>query len=524
MKILVADQISGEGLALLKGLAQVDVKTGLKPDELMGIIGDYEGLMVRSATQVTAKVIEAGKKLQAIGRAGVGVDNIDVEAATRRGIIVVYSPTGNTISAAEHTMGLMLSLARNIPQANTSLKKGEWRRNEFTGNELRGKTLGIIGLGNVGAEVARRARAFDMRLLGYDPFVSAEYAKNIQVDIVPLEELLKSSDFVTLHVPLNKDTRGLIGEKQLAMMKPTARIINCARGGLIDEELLAKALKEKKLAGAAVDVFPTEPPPGSPLFGLDNAVVTPHLGASTHEAQVTAARDVAEQFVAIIKGEQPRYAINAPFIAPEAMSTLAPFGKVATKVGKLAYHLAQGQLKNIKVRYEGEIANYDSKALKAAVLGGLLEEVSESPVNLVNANLIATQRGLTVVEEKEVSCQNYASLIKVEILTSAGTTTVAGTILNKEPHIVQLNNYWLDFAPADGYFLFADHLDRPGLISAVSKVCGDSDVNISAMYVGRLKKRGQAMMVLALDEPLSEVQLNQIQGVPDIYTARQVKL
>ncbi len=524
MKILVADQISSEGLALLKGYAQVDVKTGLKPDELLSVIGDYEGLMVRSATQVTAKVIEAGKRLQVIGRAGVGVDNIDVEAATKKGIIVVYSPTGNTISAAEHTIGLMLALARNIPQANASLKKGEWKRSEFTGNELRGKTLGIVGLGNVGSEVARRAQAFGMKLLGYDPFVSAEYARNLQAEIVPLDELLKTSDFVTMHVPLNKETRSLIGEKQLSLMKPTARIINCARGGLIDEELLAKALREKKLAGAAVDVFPTEPPPGSPLFGLDNVIVTPHLGASTHEAQVTAARDVAEQFVAIIKGEQPRYAINAPFIAPEAMSTLAPFAKVASKVGKLAYHLAQGQLKNIKIRYEGEIANYDTKALKAAVLGGLLEEVSETQVNLVNANLIAAQRGLTVVEEKEVTCLNYASLIKVEVLTSQGTTTVAGTILNKEPHIVQLNNYWLNFAPADGHFLFADHLDRPGLISAVSKVCGDGDVNISAMYVGRLKKRGQAIMVLALDEPLNEAQLKKIQAVPDVYTAKLVKL
>ncbi len=524
MKVLIADQISSAGIAILKDFAQVDVKVGLKPDELAAIIPDYEGLMVRSATQVTAKIIEAGKNLQVIGRAGVGVDNIDVEAATKRGIVVVYSPTGNTFSAAEHTMGLMLALARYTCQGNASTKKGEWRRNDFTGVELRGKTLGIIGLGNVGSEVAKRARSFEMRLVGYDPFVTADYAKNIQVELLPMEELLKISDFVTLHVPMTKQTRGMLGEKELALMKPTARLINCARGGLVDEALLAKAVKEKKLAGAAVDVFPTEPPPGSPLFEVENIIVTPHLGASTGEAQVTAARDVAEQFVAIIKGEQPRYAINAPFIPKEAISVLAPFSTVATKVGKLAYHLAEGQVRDIKIRYEGEISNYDTNALKAAVLGGLLEEISEERVNLVNANILAAQRGLSILEEKEAVCKNYASVVTVAVTTSNGTTAVAGTVLHGEPHIVRINNYWLDFVPVEGYFLFSDHRDRPGLISAVSGVCGAADVNISAMHVGRLKPRGQAIMVLALDELLGEEQLKQIRAIPDIYTAKLVKL
>lgn len=524
MKVLIADNISSEGIAILKDYAQVDVRTGLKPDELAAVIPDYEGLMVRSATQVTARIIEAAKNLQVIGRAGVGVDNIDVEAATRRGIVVVYSPTGNTISAAEHTMGLMLALARYTCQGNVSTKKGEWRRNDFTGVELRGKTLGIIGLGNVGSEVAKRARSFEMRLVGNDPFVTADYARNIQVELLPMEELLKVSDFVTLHVPMTKQTRGMLGEKELALMKPTARLINCARGGLVDEALLAKAVKEKKLAGAAVDVFPTEPPPGSPLFEVENIIVTPHLGASTGEAQVTAARDVAEQFVAIIKGEQPRYAINAPFIPKEAISVLAPFSTVATKVGKLAYHLAEGQVRDIKIRYEGEISNYDTKALKAAVLGGLLEEVSEERVNLVNANILAAQRGLSILEEKESVCKNYASVVTVAVTTSSGTTAVAGTVLHGEPHIVRISSYWLDFVPVEGYFLFCDHRDRPGLISAVSGVCGAADVNISAMHVGRLKPRGQAIMVLALDEPLGEERLKQILAIPDVYTAKLVKL
>ncbi|MFH1638732.1 MAG: phosphoglycerate dehydrogenase [Chloroflexota bacterium] len=524
MKVLIADHISSEGIAILKDYAEIDVRTGLKPDELAAIIPDYEGLMVRSATKVTATIIEAAKNLQIIGRAGVGVDNIDIEAATKRGIIVVYSPTGNTISAAEHTMGLMLALARNTPQANASTKKGEWRRSEFTGVELRGKTLGIIGLGNVGSEVAKRARAFEMKLVGYDPFVTEDFARNMQIDLLPMEELLKVADFVTLHVPMTKQTKGMIGAKELALMKPTARIVNCARGGLIDDEALAAAVREKKLAGAAVDVFPAEPPPGSPLFEVDKIIVTPHLGASTGEAQVIAARDVAEQFVALIKGEQPRYAINAPFIPKEALSVLTPFTTVATKVGKLAYHLAEGQVRDIKVRYEGEISNYDTKALKAAVLGGLLEEISQERVNLVNANILAAQRGLSLVEEKESVCKNYASVVSVAVNTSSGTTAVAGTVLHGEPHIVRINNYWLDFIPAEGYFLFSDHRDRPGIIAAVSKMCADKDVNISAMHVGRLKPRGQAIMVLALDEPLPEESLKEMLTIPDIYTAKLVKL
>ena len=317
MKVLVADHISEEGLKTLRNCAQVDVKTGLKPPEIISIIGDYEVLLVRSQTQVTADVIKAGKKLQVIGRAGVGVDNIDLDAATKQGIIVVNAPTGNTISAAEHTIALMLCLARYIPQANVSLKGGAWKRNDFMGTEVRGKTLGIIGLGNVGSEVARRARGLEMKLLAYDPFVSVDYAKNLQVELVTLEKVLKESDFITLHLPLTAQTKGMIGANELAMMKKSARIINCARGGMIDEQALANAVKEKKLAGAAVDVFPKEPATESPLFAVDNVIVTPHLGATTTEAQALAATMVVEQIIDVINGRMPRYAVNAPFIPPE---------------------------------------------------------------------------------------------------------------------------------------------------------------------------------------------------------------
>ena len=317
MKVLIADPISDEGIDILRDHAQVDIKPGLAPEELISTIGDYDALVVRSQTKVSAKVIEAGQKLQVIARAGVGVDNIDVDEATRHGIVVVNAPTSNTISAAEHTIALMLALARHIPQANAVLKSGVWRRSDFMGTEVRNKTLGIIGLGNVGSEVARRAHGLEMKLIAYDPYISVDHARSLQVKPVSLEQLLKEADFITLHTRLTPETKGLIGAKQLALVKPTARIINTARGGLIDEKALTKAVNEKKVAGAAIDVFSTEPVTKSILFETDNIIVTPHLGASTTEAQATAAKDVAEQIVDVFKGQPAKYAVNAPFTVVE---------------------------------------------------------------------------------------------------------------------------------------------------------------------------------------------------------------
>ena len=524
MKVLITDAISDEGIDALRSEAEVDVKLGLKPEEIISIIGDYEALLVRSQTQVTAEIIQAGKKLQVIARAGVGIDNINVEEATRRGIVVVNAPTGNIISAAEHTIALMFSLARHIPQANAVLKSGEWRRSDFMGIEIRNKILGIIGLGNVGSEVARRARGLDMKLIAYDPFISVDHAHNLKVELVSLEHLLKESDFITLHLPMTATTKGIIGTKELATVKPTVRIINCGRGGLVDEEALAKAIKKKRVAGAAIDVFVKEPTTKSALFDSDNVIVTPHLGASTTEAQAKVAKDAAEQIVSVFKGQPARYAVNAPLILPETLSILAPFIKVASTVGKLVSQLVEGQMNAIQIKYEGEISNYETNVLKASMLSGLLEEISEERVNIINANVVATRRGLSVVEEKKAGCENYASLINATASTSAGVITVAGTVMRGESHIVRVNNYWLDIIPTGGYFLFTGHLDRPGLISAVSKVTGDADVNISSMHVGRLKLRGQALMILALDEALSEEQLGQILSIPDVYTAKLVRL
>ncbi|MFC2062789.1 phosphoglycerate dehydrogenase [Chloroflexota bacterium] len=524
MKVLVADPIADEGVDILREHAQVDVRTGLKPEELTAIIGDYEALVVRSQTQVTAEIIQAGCKLQVIARAGVGIDNIDVAEATRWGIVVVNAPTGNTVSAAEHTIALMLALARHIPQANAMLKTGSWRRSDFMGTEVKGKTLGVIGLGNVGSEVARRAQGLEMKIIGCDPFISTDHAGKLEVKLVPLERLLKEADFITLHIPRTESTKGLIGTKELALMKPCAYIVNCARGGLINEEALVKAVKEGKLAGAAIDVFVTEPTTQSILFEDANIIVTPHLGASTTEAQATAARDVAVQIIDVLKGQPARHAVNAPFIPAEVISALAPFMQLATIAGRLVSQLAEGQMSAIQISYEGEISNYDTNALKTAVLGGLLESVSEERINLVNADLVASRRGLTVVEQKKTACKNYASLITTEVTTSSGVITVAGTIIHGEAHIVRVNKYWLDFVPAEGYFLFLDHKDRPGLLGLVGGITGAADINISSMTVSRLQPRGQALAVLCLDEPLSEEQRQQLQTVPDITSVKIAKL
>ena len=524
MKVLVADPVGDEGIEILRGVADVDIKTGLEPKELISVIGEYDALVVRSQTQVTADVIKAGTNLQIIARAGVGVDNIDIDQATRQGIVVVNTPTGNTTAAAEHSIALMFALARHIPQANTKLKSGEWQRTNFMGVELRNKVLGIIGLGNVGTEVARRARGLEMKLIAYDPFVSEDYARNLQVELTNLKRLLKDADFITIHVPLTSSTKQIIGPKELAQVKPSARIINTARGGLIDDKALVKAVNEGKLAGAAIDVFEEEPVTSSILFDVDNIIVTPHLGASTAEAQAMVAEDVAEQIVSIFQGHPARYAVNAPFISVENVTELAPFIKSALTAGRLVAQLVEVQLNSIRIKYEGEISNYDTNILKAAVLRGLLEGVSEERINLVNANVVAARRGLSVVEQQDARCDNYASLITVEVTTGKKKVVVATTVIQGECHIVRVYDYWIDIYPAEGYFLFSDHLDRPGLLGEVGMVTGDANIDISSMHVGRLKPRGEALMILALDEPMDPEQQQRLLSITDIYTARAVKL
>jgi D-3-phosphoglycerate dehydrogenase len=524
MRVLVADPLAEEGLEVLRKQVEVEVRTKMKPQELVSVIGDYEAIIVRSETRVNREAIEAGKKLQVIARAGVGIDNVDLEAATHRGIVVVNAPTANTMAAAEHTVAMMLALARHIPQAHANLSGGAWMRQNFVGVELRHKTLGIVGLGNVGSEVARRVQGFRMKVIAYDPFVSLEYAGNLRVELVSFEKVLTEADFITLHLPLTDQSRNLIGARELSMVKPTVRIINCARGGLIDEQALSQAIDEGRVAGAALDVFAQEPPKDNPLMKNPRVIVTPHLGASTAEAQTSVAIDAAEQVLAVLNGQPARYAVNAPLIPRESLSLLSPFLKVATSLGRMVAQLAEGQMGAIDIRYEGEIAKHDLTVLKAAVIGGLLEGMSEERINVVNANMIAQKRGLRVAEHRDTSCENYASLMTVSVTTSAGTTTVAGTVMRGEMHILRVNDYWIDVVPKGGYLLFSDHRDRPGIIGAVGMITGNSDINISSMQLSRLKPRGQALMVLELDEPLRDEHMKQILSLPDIHTAKLVKV
>ena len=523
-KILISDPLASEGVEFLKSQAEVDVKTGLKPQELMDIVGDYDALIVRSETKVTADVIRAGKKLQVIARAGIGVDNIDLEAATSSGIAVVNAPTGNTIAAVEHTMALMLALARNVPQANQSVKQTQWTRSAFMGVEMRNKTLGIVGLGRVGSEVAKRAQSFAMRLIVHDPYVSPDYARILGIELAPLDQVLAQSDFITIHTPLTESTYHLINDEKFALMKPSARIINVARGELIDEDALLRALDEDRLAGAALDVFSTEPPGESALVKHPRVIVTPHLGASTQEAQREVAIEAAQQVVAVLGGEPARNTVNAPFLAPEVHAVVAPYMPVGSTLGKLLMHLTDGQLVGVNISYQGELAEYDTALLKAAVLTGLLLSVSSERVNLINAPLLAQERGWKVTEQKTTSAELYGSLITVTLETTTGGTSLAGTIIRDEVHIVQVNEYWLDMVPSVPYYLFIEHRDQPGLIGIVGTITGQNDINISFMQVGRMSPRGRAMMILGLDDPIPLAVLEKIRNLSQIDVAKFVKI
>ncbi len=523
-KILVSDPIAPEGVELLRTRAEVDVQLGLKPPELAGLVGQYDALVVRSETKVTAGVIQAARKLQVIARAGVGVDNIDVAAATSAGIAVVNAPAGNTVAAAEHTLALMLALARHIPQAHQSLKSGQWRRSAFMGVELRNKTLGIAGLGRVGSQVARRAQSFEMRLVAFDPFVSPDYARRLGVELMPLDRLLAEADFITLHTPLTRNTSHLIGARELALMKPTARLINVARGELIDEAALLQALEAGGLAGAALDVFAQEPPGDNPLLQHPKVVVTPHLGASTQEAQREVAIEAAEQVLAVLSGQPARNTVNAPFVAPEVHGILAPYVPVASLLGRLLIALAEGQFVGVTISYQGEIAQHDTALLKAALLLGLLAPVTTERVNLINAPLLAQQRGLRIAEQKTATSQEYPSLLTATVHTTTGDITLAGVSLRNEVHLVKVNDYWLDVVPSAPYLLFVDNLDQPGSIGAVGTVAGRHNINISFMDVGRRGVRGQAMMVIGLDDPVPDAALAEIRALPQIQGARVVKL
>ena len=523
-KVLITDNVAAEGIELLQKNVPTDIKRGLTPDELVDIIGDYDALVVRSETKVTSPVIEAGRNLKVVARAGIGVDNIDLDAATRAGIAVVNAPIGNTVAAAEHTLALMLALARNVPQAYASMKEGQWQRSAFMGIEVRNKTLGIIGLGRVGSEVARRAGSFGMRLIAFDPFVAPDFATRLGVTTMTLDELLPQADFITLHTPLTPGTTKMINQEQLAKMKPGARLINVARGELVDEDALLQALENEQLAGVALDVFTNEPPGDLPLLRHPLLMATPHLGASTQEAQREVAIEAAEQVIAVLNGQPARNTVNAPFVPPEVHAILAPYVPVASMVGRLLTNMALGQFIGVTLRYQGEIATHNTAILKAAALVGLLSPVSGEVVNIINAPVLAQQRGLQITEQTSSDGREYASLISATLHTTGDDITIAGTSLRDEPHLVRVNDYWMDVAPSTPYLLFVDNQDQPGTIGAVGTVAGRRNINISFMEVGRIAPRGQAMMVLGVDDPISADALDEIMALPQIDNARVVAM
>ena len=523
-KVLITDNVASEGIELLQKNVPTDIKRGLTPDELVDIIGDYDALVVRSETKVTSPVIEAGRNLKVVARAGIGVDNIDLDAATRAGIAVVNAPIGNTVAAAEHTLALMLALARNVPQAYASMKEGQWQRSAFMGIEVRNKTLGIIGLGRVGSEVARRAGSFGMRLIAFDPFVAPDFAARLGVTTMTLDELLPQADFITLHTPLTPGTTKMINQEQLAKMKPGARLINVARGELVDEDALLQALENEQLAGVALDVFTNEPPGDLPLLRHPRLMATPHLGASTQEAQREVAIEAAEQVIAVLNGQPARNTVNAPFVPPEVHAILAPYVPVASMVGRLLTNMARGQFIGVTLRYQGEIATHNTAILKAAALVGLLSPVSGEVVNIINAPVLAQQRGLQITEQTSSDGREYASLISATLHTTGDDITIAGTSLRDEPHLVRVNDYWMDVAPSTPYLLFVDNQDQPGTIGAVGTVAGRRNINISFMEVGRIAPRGQAMMVLGVDDPISADALDEIMALPQIDNARVVAM
>ncbi len=544
-RVLVADPIAAEGVEILRSFAEVDERPGLGADGLVAAIPAYDALVVRSETQVTAAAINAGVKLRIIARAGVGVDNIDVEAATRRGVVVVNSPTGNIVAAAEHTIALLLAMARRIPIANEALRQGRWERAKFVGAEVRGKTLGIIGLGKVGSEVARRAgeNGLGMRLIAHDPYANPDNARKLNAELVSLDDLLEQSDFVTVHTVLNAGTRGLISVDELARMKPTARIINCARGGVVDEEALLDALKEGRLAGAALDVFTTEPPFNAPtlaeLIARPDVVVTPHLGASTEEAQVSVAVDVAEQTRDVFRGGAPHAAVNAPLILPETLRQLEPWMALVEKLGRLYTQLHPGALKRVEFSVAGEIAQFDTRPLTTALIKGLLESVSEAYVNLVNAQVVAREWGLEVTESRSTTHEQYTNLVTVRVSPDGADDAateddiLAGTVAWGEERLVRVDRYLTDIVPR-GHILLARNLDRPGMVGKVGVILGDAGVNIAHMDVGpiavgtstgrRRQPGGEALMALSLDDAVPEAVLEKIRHTDGIMDVRSVEL
>ena len=525
MKVLISDNLSPRGIEVLKqsGL-EVDVKTGMKPEELKACIGQYHGLIIRSATKVTAEIVEAAANLKVVGRAGSGLDNVDKAAASKKGIVVMNTPGGNTITTAEHTIALMFALARQIPQATASMKQGKWEKKRFTGVELFKKTIGIVGIGNIGKHVARRALSLGMIVIGYDPYLSDENAKEMGIEKVDLATLFKRSDFITIHTPITSETKNLISTKTIQLMKDGVRIINCARGGIVNEAELYEALKSGKVAGAALDVFEKEPPGENPLLTLDSVICTPHLGAATEEAQENVAVAIAEQVVDCLVNGVIRNAVNFPSVPAEQVLRLKPYLTLAEKLGSFASQVFEGGVTEITVEYRGEASQLNTAPVNIALLKGFLTPILEETVNFVNAPVITKERGIEVKEMKSPDGGDYQSMIILRVKADRKEHRLSGTLLGRtDPRIVRINDFAVEIVP-EGTMLFMYNNDRPGVIGNIGSYLGKCNINIARMHFGRESQGGMAISVVSIDSPLSEPQLEDLKKMPNILSLRVVEL
>ena len=515
-----------EGLdALLKNPEfNVEIHNKPTPEKFKELIGDYDGLMIRSEVKVTPEIVEAGKKLKFIGRAGTGVDNVDIASATQKGIVVANVPGGNTISAAEHAIGLMLALARNIPQAHASLKAKEWKRNNFVGTELQGKVLGLVGLGRIGREVAQRMLAFGMTVIAYDPFVNAEFAKSLGIEVKTLDEVYQQSDYISVHSPLNDTTRGMINAEALKKMKAGVRIINCARGGIIDEKALSEAIKSGHVKGAAIDVFPKEPPADWTIIETDNVIVTPHLAASTEEAQVKIAVELSEVVVDFFTKGVIRNAVNVPTLDWETYKKLEPYIQLAEKLGSFQGQSVEGGISEVKLTFAGDIIKYNTNPMLVAYLKGLLTPILDIKVNFVNAPVLAKERGIKIAETKSEESEDFTSLISATVKTDKDGSSISGTLFShKNSRIVRLNKQSVDIVPS-GCMLLVTNIDRPGIVGQVGMFLGKNNINIAGMQVSRQAEGGEATTIINIDSCVNTDVIKQITNLSGVNKVKYIEL
>ena len=526
MKVLICDNLEKAGTELFKGKSKVkaDVYASMTPSELKKKISKYDGLIVRSASKITAEILEPAHRLKVIGRAGIGLDNIHIEAASKKGVVVMNTPGANAITAAEHAISLLLALSRHIPQANASLKMGKWEKKKFMGVEIYNQTLGIIGLGNIGQVVADRAKGLKMRVIAYDPFISKEAMAKKGMEKVTLDKLLQQSDYITLHTPLNKDTKNLINKSAFQKMKKGVRIINCARGGIINEKDLYAAIKQGKVAGAALDVFEKEPPGDHPLLSLNEVIATPHLGASTRQAQAKVAEAIAKQIKDYLENGIIRNAVNVPSVDPEILEQVRPYLTLAEKMGSFQAQIASGGIREVIIEYSGEVASYDLAPLTVSILKGILESALAEMVNYVNAPFLAKERGIKVSEIKTSDTEGFTSLITLRIKNKDGEHSIAGTLFGKgDPRIVRVDTFLTEAIP-EGNILLMHNYDKPGVIGNIGKALGKNGVNIAKMHLSRQKTGGVAISLIHVDEPVPNNVLKKISKLPHIISVKQITL